>query len=391
MRKHIPLILFALAWTLLVFAAGWLSSTRLAPRAVNGSPASNTAQSAIFNEAWSKVRESYVGAVPTDTVRDYGAIRGALSTLNDRFTLFVEPRARSAERDSMRGRFGGIGVNLAFNAKNEIVMNPSADSPAERAGVKAGNILIAIEDIPVTSKPTFEDVITKIRGEEGTVVHITVRRGEETLDFAIRRAVIEVPSVESRLMQTNTKTAIAYIAIHQFTERTGDEVKQAIVKLRTAGANAYILDLRDNGGGLLTSAISVASQFIDDGNVLIEKKRDSEVTHAVIRGGLATSSSEPLVVLVNGNTASASEIVAGAIQDRARGKLIGEKTYGKGSVQLLYDLSDGSSVHVTAAKWLTPNRRTIDGVGLMPDEVIARGTGSDDPQLQRAMQLLVGN
>jgi carboxyl-terminal processing protease len=169
---------------------------------------------------------------------------------------------------------------------------------------------------------------------------------------------------------------IGYIGIHQFTERTGDEVKQAISVLQKAGSQAYLIDLRDNGGGLLSAAVDVTSRFLSDGVVLYEHRRDQpDVSFPVTPDTAMAALKEPLVILINGNTASASEIVAGAVQDRGRGKLVGEKSYGKGSVQSIFDLSDGSSVHVTSAKWLTPNKRTIDGVGLTPDVVVNRAAG----------------
>jgi carboxyl-terminal processing protease len=167
-------------------------------------------------------------------------------------------------------------------------------------------------------------------------------------------------------------------------------VRQAVVELRKAGSQAYLIDLRDNGGGLLSAAVDVASQFLDGGIVLVERRRNQpDVTFPVTSDGATRAVSEPLAVLINGNTASASEIVAGAIQDRQRGRLIGEKSFGKGSVQSIYDLSDGSSAHITSAKWLTPNKRTIDGLGLTPDVAVTRATDEAelgvDTQLDRAL------
>ncbi len=383
-----------LAWSSVVFGAGWLARSRLVPGAANRVTI-HAPEYRLLDEAWGRVRESFIGEVPSDTIRNYGAIRGMLATLNDRWTVFVEPQPRAIERDHLRGQFGGIGVDIRIDEAGRVILTPRRNSPAEKAGVQAGDILVAVDGINFSNGAPFEDIAARVRGEVGTVVRITVNRAGRLIDFAITRALIEIPSVDWRVISDTApnQTVIGYISIRQFTERTGSEVKQAITELQSAGSQAYLIDLRDNGGGLLASAIEVASQFLSSGNVLIEQKRNQTdgsiitVTHPVIGGGLAQRAS--LSVLVNRNTASASEIVAGALQDHGRARLIGEKTYGKGSVQLLFDLSDGSSIHVTSARWLTPNARAIDGVGLQPDIEAYRAEGEAergiDSQLERAL------
>ena len=396
---RIRYIMAALLWSAFLFGAGWLGHSALNALALKPGPATPaTSTNPLLDEVWAHVREGFVGDVPSDTVRNYGAIRGALATLNDRWTVLIEPQPRSIERDHIRGEFGGIGVNLAYNAEGKVVVTPMQDSPAQQAGIQAGDILASIDDWRVADKADFNEIATRVRGDVGTPVRIAVLRGGKRIEFSVKRANIEVPSVTwSVITSTLTSdahadsTAIGYIAIHQFTERTGAEVKQAIGELRQSGSQAYLIDLRDNGGGLLNAAVDVASQFIKDGVVLIEHRHDqTEVSFPTSGDGLATS--EPLAVLINGNTASASEIVAGAIQDAQRGKLIGDKSFGKGSVQSIYDLSDGSSVHITSAKWLTPLKRTIDGQGLTPDVAVARAAGEGqqgkDSQLARAVSEL---
>ena len=395
--KWIVAALVAAGWTALIFGAGWLARSQAQwPAHVAAAAAATHLQApgyALLDEAWGLVRNHFVGVVPSDTVRNYGAVRGMLGTLNDRWSMFVEPQPRAIERDQLRGQFGGIGVNISVDEANRIVLSPMRDSPAAKAGVLEGDVLVAVDGVPLPAGAQFEDIAAKVRGEIGSVVRITVKRGDQALDFAITRAAIEVPSVDWRVI-TGTAPSdvpVGYIAIRQFTERTGGEVKRAITELRQSGSQAYLIDLRHNTGGMLSAAVEVASQFLDAGNVLIERKRDqADVAYPVIAGGLATK--EPLAVLVNGDTASASEIVAGAWQDYRRAKLVGDKTYGKGSVQLLFDLSDGSSVHVTTAKWMTPKARAIDGVGLVPDILVARAEGEIekgvDSQLDRALQLL---
>ena len=395
-NKWFGIVVAVVLWSAILFGAGWLSHSFLARVEIaRGAPVaavSSTSTNPLLDEVWSHVRAAFVGTVPSDTVRNYGEIRGALATLNDRWTVFVEPQPRAIERDHMRGQFGGIGVNITLDAQGRIVMDPQKGSPADKAGIRKDDILIGIDGEKLPDKPDFNAAASKIRGDPGTPVRLTVQRGDEQLDITVIRATIDVPSIDYRVISPTQPggLTVGYIAIHQFTERTGSEVKQAILALRQAGSQAFLMDLRDNGGGLLSAAVDVASRFLSDGVVLYEERRDQpDASFPVTHNADATAYTEPLVVLINNNTASASEIVAGAIQDDKRGKLIGEQSYGKGSVQSIYDLSDGSSVHITSAKWLTPNRRAIDGVGLTPDIIQKRTDGEGDQgkdsQLDRAV------
>lgn len=385
------LIVAFLMWSAMMVGAGYVGRMLLAPveRRVERVYIGNSRT--LLDEAWGYVRDHFVGVVPSDTAREYGAVRGALATLNDRYTTFVEPQARTVERDHMRGSFGGIGVSFAPNERGEIVLSPMPDGPAARAGVREGDILAAIDGAPLPTPATFEDV-ARIRGEPGTPVTIEVLRGaqRERLTFTIIRQTIEVRSVEWRPITATVRgalTTIGYIRISNFTERTGEEVRRAISALSDMNSQAYLIDLRDNGGGSLSAAIEVASEFLNEGVVAIEQRRgQAEIVHNVRTSRVKPASGKPVAILVNQNTASAAEIVAGAIQDYERGPLIGEKTFGKGSVQLVFELSDGSAVRVTAARWLTPKRRELDGAGLVPDIEVA---GSADAQIERAIRALV--
>ncbi|RLC83210.1 MAG: hypothetical protein DRI79_14215 [Chloroflexi bacterium] len=232
----------------------------------------------------------------------------------------------------------------------------------------------------------MDDVCARLHGKVGTPITITISRPPTPpFDLTIIREQIQVPSVIWHVL--DQAPDIGYIHIEGFTERTGGEVLTGLEELRQAEITGLILDLRDNSGGLIDSAITVASQFLRDGVVLYECRRDAgERALPVQDGGVATDI--PLTVLVNGGTASAAEIVAGALQDHGRAPLIGEPTFGKGSVQLIYDLSDGSSLHVTSAIWLTPNRHQIQGQGLTPDVQVPPGDGPQDEQLDRAVAYL---
>lgn len=351
----------------------------------------DTERFSIYWEAWRIVEDKFYGDIPDGPTPVYGAIRGTLGTLQDPYTLFVEPQPRALEKAELEGKFGGIGAYVTRGPAGEVILAPMVDSPAEKAGVQEGDELRQVDGVPVTPQMTTDEVVLLIRGEVGTQVALTLERAGaiDPVVVTITRQIIETPSVEWRVLEQDSSTG--YIRIRLFTERTGRELERAIEDLREAGVTRLILDLRDNGGGLLEAAVDVASQFLHEGVVLYEDRRDQpEKFYSVRQGGRALDL--PLVVLVNGGTASASEIVAGALRDYERGPLIGERTFGKGSVQLVYDLSDKSSLHVTVARWLTPNRHRIDEEGLAPDvEVVPsetdRASGAD-PQLEQAIAYL---
>jgi carboxyl-terminal processing protease len=345
----------------------------------------------IYWEAWHIIEDKFYDDIPEYPVPVYGAVRGALSTLEDPYTIFIEPQPRALERAELEGQFGGVGAYVTRGPEGEVILAPMVDSPAEQAGVQEGDVVIQVDDTPITSEMTTDEVVLLIRGEVDTQVTLTLERVgvADPIVVTITRKIIETPSVEWRVLEQDP--SIGYIRIRLFTERTGRELERAVQDLRDAGVTRLALDLRDNGGGLLDAAVDVTSQFLREGVVLYEDRRDeAEKLYSVEKGGLALDL--PLVVLVNGGTASASEIVAGALQDYERGPLIGERTFGKGSVQLVYDLSDQSSLHVTVARWLTPERHRIDGEGLVPDvEVIPSDADREagiDPQLERAIAYL---
>lgn len=375
----------------LAFAAGFALAVNGAGH--SNSVDANTNPQVILEEAWYIVKDDFYGELPTPRQRGYGAIRGLLDTLGDSYTVFIEPAPRQIERDDLRGSYGGIGAILSSTPEGQIVLSPFRDSPAAEAGILEGDILVAVDGLRITPDMDLtNDVVTRIRGEIGTDVSLTVQREEvaEELTFVITRQVINTPSVTWEMLEQ--APALGYLRIQSFTERTNEELTEALNELLTdTRTQGLILDLRNNGGGLLQSAIDVSGQFLDSGTVLYENRRgQEEKLYPASQGGLALD--VPLVVLVNHGTASASEIVAGAIQDRQRGALIGEKTFGKGTVQLIFDLNDGSSLHVTVAEWLTPDRQRIQDVGLTPDLAIALDPDNHpdvDLQLERAITYLL--
>jgi carboxyl-terminal processing protease len=368
------------------FAIGY--TARAAHSPITGEDASFS----VFWEAWRVIDQHFYGDTPGEAARTYGAIRGSLDVLEDPYTYFVEPQQRDREQEELRGSFGGIGAWVERTEDGRVLLTPMEGRPADRAGVRAGDELIAVDGAPITPDTPFADVLAMVRGQRGQIVRLTVHRSgaDEPLTFEVEREEIITPSVAWELKTPET----GYIQLSIFNERTSDELRDAVRDLRSQGASRYVIDLRNNGGGLLPTAIDVASQFLEDVVVMYERRSDGteEAYRAEGRGILLE---EPVVFLVNSATASASEIVAGAIQDHERGILIGTETLGKASVQLIFDLSDGSSVHVTNAHWFTPSRREIHSVGLTPDIVIEY-TDQDreeerDPQLERAIRYLQGS
>ncbi len=368
----------------LAFMAGLLLSPRLIGSAV---PFGNS-RAPLLDEAWDIAADQFYGTPPSDKARTYGAVRGMMAAYNDPFTTFYEPPQTELQSQQLSGKFGGIGASVRREADGRIVLSPFPDRPAAQAGVQEGDVLVKVDETPITTEMQLADVTSLLRGDVGSKVTIEVERAGQRLPFTVTRAEISVPSVTYRILEQAPQ--VGYVQLNIFAQTSKDELVKAVQSLKQQGAKKLIFDLRNNGGGLLNAAVEIASQFVD-GTVVSERHRDgSQQDFTALADGVARDL--PLVVLVNGNTASASEIVAGAIQDHGRGLLIGEKTFGKGSVQNVIPLSDGSSLHVTVAQWLTPKGRQISGQGLMPDVVIAL-TANDanagrDPQLDRAIAAL---
>lgn len=373
------------------FAAGYLSNDLVKSRLDPAPTAVTEGDFALFWEAMGRIERSYIGEMPTARQITYGAIRGAMAVLNDPYTIFIEPVVRDQERETLRGNFGGIGATIQRTETGEFILTPIPGNPAELAGVLSGDVLLAVDGTAVTSEMSVEEVVQQIRGEKGTRVTLTLLRDSSAnpIDIEIERGDILIPSVTSRILADDP--TIGYIQLERFSGESSKEVGDAIAALQAQGAQKLILDLRHNGGGLLDAAVAVTDYFLRDGVILYQKSKLEEervfnATSSALAGDM------PLVVLINGGTASASEIVAGALQDRDRATLIGSQTFGKGSVQLVYDLSDGSSVHVTSARWFTPGRHQIDQQGLTPDIEVQPSpealTDGRDEVLNRAIEFL---
>jgi carboxyl-terminal processing protease len=342
-----------------------------------------------FWEAYDVLQKEYYGNdLPTGKNLEYDAIQGLIFGLEDQFTSFISPESAKLIEEDATGSFSGIGAYVQLNKQRALqITRIFQGSPAEKAGLKAGDIIIEVDGKSIVGGDINEQV-AKVRGPEGSTASFTIVREGEDQPFKvdITRAKIEIKLVESKMLDNN----VAYVALTSFNSATAAQQLQAAIQdLLAKNPKGLVFDLRDNPGGFLDQAIQVADLFLKDGVVLYERTKngDEQVFRSDDRG---IAQDIPLVVLVNGGSASASEIVAGAIQDRGRGSLIGEKTFGKGSVQQINHLSDGSQLRVTIAHWFTPNNRSIHGEGIEPNVTVVRGDDPKvDPQLDRAVEYLL--
>jgi carboxyl-terminal processing protease len=368
----------------------------LAPEANNGDPAASSPQDlealfAPFWETYRLVNAQYVDQPIDQELLMRGAIRGMLDSLGDPHTGYMDPQEFRQANLPMDGEYEGIGAWVDTTGDFLKIVSPMPGSPAEEAGLAPGDTIIKVDGEDMAGVDG-KLVLQRVLGPAGTSVVLTIQREgqEEPFEVSIRRAKIDVPSVESKILEGD----IAYVRVFTFGEKTTAEVKAALKEVMKEKPKGLILDLRNNGGGYLTTTVDVVSQFISDGVVMYEIYGDGQrKTFDAKPGGLATD--VPLVVLVNGGTASASEITAGAIQDYERGIVVGETTYGKGSVQQWIPLdNDQGAVRVTVARWVTPKERQIHGVGLEPDVVVALteedAANGKDPQLDKAVEILKG-
>ena len=348
----------------------------------------------IFWEAMDLLEEDFYGELPSPHERSYGAIRGVLDTLDDRNTGFLTPTEATGFMESIEGSFEGIGALVEW-AEDEgaiRIVEPFEDQPAWNAGIRRGDLIIAINGQDVADLSNLNEAINRIKGPKGTEVHLTVRRDglDDPLEVPVTRDTIDIPVVKSELYGDNDE--FAYVQLKRFSADAGAKLRAELEDLLTNETQGLIFDLRGNPGGLLREAINVTSVFLEDERVLIERFSDGTEEIYNTEGSALVPDDLPLVVLVNQGSASASEIVAGALQDVERAPLVGVTTFGKGSVQLPHTLSDESLLRVTIALWYTPSDRSINDTGLEPDIVVERTNeqieNEEDPQLDRAIEFL---
>jgi carboxyl-terminal processing protease len=400
--KLMIMMVLALAVVAGAFSVGYVSgslrsraqapSAAAAPLQVAAGKSQEPAAFGVFWEAWKAVESQFYGTIPSEQDRVYGAVRGMVATYGDPNTAFIEPKLASIFQEDISGSFEGIGASVRMNEMGQVVIaEPFVGQPAAKAGLLRGDIILSVDNKSLDGMNLYE-AISLIRGPAGSTVVLKIARQgvDKPFDVSVVRARIETKVVDSKRLPGD----IGYVSLSEFSRGASSKIADAIRSLEAEGQlKGLVLDLRDNPGGLLDEAGLVASQFIDTGTVTIEREKGG-IEHVLEAqpGGVALD--VPLVLLVNRGSASASEIVAGAIKENGRGKLIGEQTFGKGTVQLPQTLSDGSELRVTIAEWLTPNKEQINGQGIVPDIVVER-TQADfvdgrDPQLDRAVEYLSG-
>ncbi len=365
------------------------SGTSLAPS--NTITSSAGVNLALMNDVLLRLRSQWYGTMPSNDQLTNGALRGMVSSLGDPFTAYVEPKYALILNQDMSGQFEGIGATLKQITSGAIqIVSTFENSPARKGGIQRGDIIDAVNGTKVTGLSVTE-VAAMVRGTQGTTVTLSLLRADnpKPISITLTRETINIPLVTSKMVGDGQ---IAYVSLYDFSQEASTQLGTRIQSLLALHPKAIILDLRDNPGGLLSQAIAVGGIFLKPGVFVIERdNKGNERRDSTTGGGIATDI--PMVVLVNGGSASAAEIVAGAIQDYGRAKLIGETTFGKGSVQLPETLPNGGQLRITIQHWYTPKGRGINGVGITPDFVVVRSPADiqagRDPQLDAAANYLL--
>jgi len=387
----------AVALTVIIAATGFIGgfvTAKVSPGSPTldaiAAPSSDTRVGSRVDEVKALLDEQAL-VPPKETSATAGAIQGLLDSSGDKYALYFDQKHYQYFNEETAGSFGGIGVVLGEKDGQAYIVEVYAGTPAKKAGMKAGDVFRTISGV-TREKWTSDEVVKRVRGEEGTKVTVIMERpakdpkAEPTSEkFTLTRAVIVYPNIKSELIGK-----VGYIRLGQFNAKAADDIKDAIKSLSKKGATSFVLDLRDNPGGLLDQAVKVSSLFVDSGVIVRVDERGKPETEFRTSGRTVTDA--PVVVLINGNSASASEITGGALQDYGRAKLVGEQSFGKGSVQTIEELPWGGAVKFTTAHYLTPKGRVINGKGLKPDVLVKmdpekQAERATDTQLKRALEL----
>jgi carboxyl-terminal processing protease len=345
----------------------------------------------LLKDAQRLLDRYFISDLPDQLTLERGMIHGMVGKLGDPYTIYLEPAEHELQTDDLTGEYAGIGAYLSRGEDRRIHLIPFEEGPAASAGVLEGDILVAVDYEPIEDDASIESIQAMVRGPVGTTVTLTLAPRSPADDSLIIDVVLEtfpIPSVTGYTLPNQPDIGVIFITL--FSEKTPEEVERTYQDLIDRGAQYFVLDLRGNIGGLLDSAVTVARFFLPDGMVLIEERRGgAEESYIVKSPGKA--SEIPLVVLVNENTASASEVLAAALQENERAPVIGTRTYGKGSVQLILELDDGSSLHVTSSRWQTPKGNMLDGHGLLPDFPVSIEDSDIDVYMQTAISWLLSD
>ncbi len=359
---------------------------------------------AMFWKVWNTVEQKYVDKKKIDEKKMYyGAIKGMVASIDDPYTFFMTPDENKKSKDDLQGKFEGIGAQLGLKSNRVVVIAPLKNSPAEKAGVRSGDYILKVNNEDIT-KMTLPQVVSKVKGDKGTKVHLTLERAGKDVEIDVVRDTIVVESIEVRLDEHLSTCAdscdkVAYLKLNQFGDNTVDEWEQKIGQIKQKWDNeeikGLVLDLRDNPGGYLESSVFLAGEFLNESRLVVRQESTSfgNKDYLVTRKGSLLDI--PMTVLINQGSASAAEILSGALRDYKRATLVGEKSFGKGSVQEAIDLGNGMGMHVTVAKWLLPKGDWINGKGIEPQvKVINKIPEGDtmsretDTQLDKAVELL---
>lgn len=334
----------------------------------------------LVRQAREIILENAIAEVPDELQLQHAMIRGMLETLNDPYAVFVEADEHEIQSDQLQGNFGGIGVQLQKDTQNNWRIYPLPESPAIKSGIQDGDVLIQVGDLPITSEIDEMAILAAIRGPNNQTIVITVQRDEVLKTFRIQRQSIPIPSATWHLLSEAPQ--IGMIIVNRIAETSTEEIQKAVEASREKGATSFIIDLRDNGGGLVKTGIEISQLFLENGKIIHRQDKDAQ-TNIVEVERPGPFSDLSLVVFINENTASSAEIVAGTLKANQRAILIGHETYGKTSIQYVFDLQDGSSVHLTSSKWWIPG---VD-FPLIPDVTIEMQTDEGE-WIQAAIDIL---
>lgn len=346
--------------------------------------ANDTIDLSSVQDTYRILKANYDGTLDTQKLID-GASRGLTAAAGDRYTVFMDKEETATFDDDLSGHVSGIGAALGTRGGQTTIIRTIPNSPAEQTGLKPGDTIVGVNDESMKDQ-TPDQIVTKIRGQSGTSVKVSVKRGDETKQFTITRADVSDPSVRSEV-----KNGIGILTITRFDKDTTDKAREVALQFKQQAVKAVVLDLRDNGGGYASAGRDVAGLWLKDQIIFTERQGDT-ITGTERSGGSAPLQGVKTIVLVNGGTASASEIVAGALQENSAATLLGEKTFGKGSVQQVINLDGGRTLKVTIAKWYTPKGKNITKEGITPDRTVgmvaADIDAGRDPQMDAALSSL---
>lgn len=391
--KLVSMFVFALLLVVVMFGFGYGTSRvffQPKPNAINdGAPTEFQEAMPVFWQAWNIITTDFYTQPVDPTKMTYGAIDGMVNSLGDPHTVFLDAQHAQFFSQELGGSFEGIGAEVEMRDGRLVIVSPIKGTPAEKAGLKAGDVILKVGDTVIQDMNVFE-AINLIRGPKGSTVILTVQRGSQpSFPLTLTRDTIITSAVESKMLDGN----VAYLKLNEFTATAPQDLHDQLQQLMAQKPKALVFDLRNDPGGLLDSAVKIASEFLKEGDiVLVEKFKNGDKTnYKANAGGLAPDI--PMVLLVNEGSASASEILSGAIKDYKRATIVGTTTYGKGSVQIPHQLSDQSQLDVTIAHFFSPQEHEINGVGIKPDIEVPDPTDAQvaqrqDPQLDRAVQYI---